>query len=79
MHLRYVGSGDRWPLAPGRVLHLVSLKRFPSFRTQPLENITPLSMTKRITEQPSPWRKYYKRESCYGDRVYRLLNQREVL
>ena len=24
---------------------------------------------KYISEQPSPWRKYYKRESCYGDRV----------
>ena len=22
------------------------------------------------SEQPSPWRKYSKRESCYGDRVY---------
>ena len=27
-------------------------------------------MTKTISEQPSPWRKYYKRKSCYGDRVY---------
>ena len=23
----------------------------------------------KITEQPSPWRKSSKRESCYGDRV----------
>ena len=23
---------------------------------------------KTISEQPSPWRKYYKRESCYGAR-----------
>ena len=27
-------------------------------------------MNKRITEQPSPWRKSWERESCYGDRVY---------
>ena len=25
---------------------------------------------KDISEQPSPWRKFSKRESCYGDRVY---------
>ena len=25
---------------------------------------------KDISEQPSPWRKSSKRESCYGDRVY---------
>ena len=25
---------------------------------------------KNISEQPSPWRKSCKRESCYGDRVY---------
>ena len=23
-----------------------------------------------LSEQPSPWRKYSKRKSCYGDRVY---------
>ena len=27
-------------------------------------------MNKHISEQPSPWRKSSKRESCYGDRVY---------
>ena len=43
---------------------------FPSFRTQPLENLTPLPMNKWSSEQPSPWRKSSKRESCYGDRVY---------
>ena len=53
-----------------RCVHLVSLRRFPSFRTQPLENITPLSMNKWLPEQPSPWQRYSKRESCYGDRVY---------
>ena len=47
----------------------VSLRRFPSFRTQPLENLTPLSMNKWVPEQHSPWRKSSKRESCYGDRV----------
>ena len=50
-------------------LHPVSLRRFPSFRTQPLRNIAPLSMNKWVPEQPSPWRKSSKRESCYGDRV----------
>ena len=30
----------------------------------------PLPMNKRISEQPSPWRKSCERESCYGDRVY---------
>ena len=29
-----------------------------------------LPMKKRISEQPSPWRKSSERESCYGDRVY---------
>ena len=24
---------------------------------------------KQFSEQPSPWRKYSKRKSCYGDRV----------
>ena len=52
------------------IVHPVSVRRFPSFRTQPLESLTPLPMTKTISEQPSPWRKYSKRESCYGDRVY---------
>ena len=30
----------------------------------------PLPMNKRISEQPSPWRKSSKRKSCYEDRVY---------
>ena len=51
-------------------LHPVSVRRFPSFRTQPLENFMPLPMQKTISEQPSPWRKSSERESCYGDRVY---------
>ena len=51
-------------------VHPFSLRRFPSFRTQPLENLTPLSMNKWVSEQPSPWRKSSKRKSCYGDRVY---------
>ena len=52
------------------MLHPVSVRRFPSFRTQPLGNLTPLPMNKWISEQPSPWRKYYKRKLCYGDRMY---------
>ena len=31
----------------------------------------PLPMNKWVPEQPSPWRKSSKRESCYGDWVYR--------
>ena len=48
----------------------VSVRRFPSFRTQPLESLSHYLWTKTISEQPSPWRKSSKRESCYGDRVY---------
>ena len=51
-------------------LHPVSVRRFPFFRTQSLENLTPLPMNKWISEQPSPWRKSSKRKSCYGDRAY---------
>ena len=35
----------------------VSVRRFPSFRIQPLENLTPPPMNKWVPEQPSPWRK----------------------
>ena len=59
-------SRGHWDLC----IHPVSVRRFPSFRTQPLENLKPLPMNKWISEQPSPWRKYYKWKSCYGDRVY---------
>ena len=52
-----------------RVVHPVSVRRFPSFRTQPLENLTPLPMNKWVPEQPRPWRKSSERES-HGDRVY---------
>ena len=51
------------------IIHPVSVRRFPSFRTQPLENLTPLPMNKWVPEQPSPWRKSSKRESCFGDWV----------
>ena len=54
------------------LLHPVSLGRSPSFRTQPLESLTPLSINKWVPEQPGPWRKSSERESCYGDRVYLL-------
>ena len=33
----------------------------------------PLPRNKRITEQPSPWRKSCERESCFGDRVYTIV------
>ena len=37
-------------------VHPVSVRRFPSFRTQPLENLTPLPMTKknRFLSNPAP-------------------------
>ena len=53
-------------------LHPVSITRFPSFRTQTLENLSHYLWTKTISEQPRPWRKSCERESCYGDRVYGL-------
>ena len=50
-------------------IHPVSVRRFPSFLTQPLEHLTPLPMKTWISEQPSPWIIFSKRKSCYGDRV----------
>ena len=38
-------------------IHPVSITRFPSFRTQPQENLCVDSVNKWIPEQPSPWRK----------------------
>ena len=51
------------------IMHPVSVRRFPSFRTQPLENLSHYLWKKTISEQPSPWRKSWERESCNGDRV----------
>ena len=39
------------------------------FSDPALGNLKPLPMNKRVPEQPSPWRKSCKRESCNGDRV----------
>ena len=50
-----------------------------NIRTQTLDNITPLPMKKRIPEQPSPWRKSSKRESCYGDRVYHSITEHHTI
>ena len=50
-------------------VHPVSVRKFPSFRTSPWKTLAATN-DKKITEQPSPWRKSSKRESCYGDRVY---------
>ena len=55
---------------PSLGIHPVSVRRFPSFRTQPLESLSHYLWKKTISEQPCPWRKLSKRESCYGDRVY---------
>ena len=38
-------------------VHTVSITRFPSFRTQPLESLSVDSVNKWIPEQPRPWRK----------------------
>ena len=35
-------------------VHPVSVRRFPSFRTQPLENLTPLPMTSIFLSNPAP-------------------------
>ena len=51
-------------------LHPVSVRRFPSFQTQPPGKSYAATYEKKVPEQPSPWRKSCKRESCYGDRVY---------
>ena len=54
---------DRVPLFKGAAtlrsaqVHMVSITRFPSFRTQPLENLSVDSVKKWIPVQPSPWRK----------------------
>ena len=50
-------------------VHPVSITRFPSFRTQTLENLSVDSVNKWIPEQPRPWRKSCERESCYADRA----------
>ena len=39
------------------IVHPVSVRRFPCFRTQPLESLSVDSVKKWIPEQPSPWRK----------------------
>ena len=36
------------------VLHPVSVRRFPSFRTQPLENLSADSVTNRFLSNPAP-------------------------
>ena len=53
-------------------VHPVSITRFPSFRTQTLENLSRYLWTKRVPEQPRPWRKSCERESCNGDWVYNV-------
>ena len=50
-------------------LHSVSVTRFPSFRTQTLDNPSVDSVKQWIPEQPRPWRTSCERESCHGDRV----------
>ena len=51
------------------LLHPVSVTRFPSFRTQTLENLSRYLWNKWVPEQPRPWRKSCDGESCDGDRV----------
>ena len=47
-------------------IHPVSITRFPSLRTQPLENLSVDSVTKWTPEQPSPWRNSWERKSWEG-------------
>ena len=54
---RDTSSNMKCNTSPPQGVHPVSITRFPSFRTQPLKNITPLPMNKWVPEQPSPWRK----------------------
>ena len=41
-------------LPNGTGVHPVSVRRFASFRTQPLENLTPLPMKKTYLSNPAP-------------------------
>ena len=63
------GAGTGWVPSLMGTYTRSPLEDFPSFRTQPLENLTPIPTNKYISEQPSPWRKSSKRKSCYGYRV----------
>ena len=54
-------------------IHPVSVTRFPSFRTQTLENLSRYLWNKWVPEQPRPWRKSCDGESCDGDRVLVIL------
>ena len=61
----YVCCCTKWS-----TLHPVSVTRFPSFRTQTLEDLSRYLWNKWVPEQPRPWRKSCDGESCDGDRVY---------
>ena len=52
-------------------IHPVSITRFPSFRTQPLESLSVDSVKNGFLSNPAPGENL-ERESCYGDRVYGL-------
>ena len=68
------GATESWELKPLTV-HPVSVRRFSSFRTQPLENLSHYLRKKGFLSNPAPGEKYYKRKSCYGDRVHMFLRQ----
>ena len=61
IHMSYRGPNDG--------MHPVCVLRFSYFRTQPMENIAPLPMKKRVSGQPNHWRKSWYVKSCTGCRT----------
>ena len=59
----------RAPVGEGE-LHPIRNPRFGSFRTQPLANLAPLPIQKRVSGQPNPWEKSWMTNSCYENWVY---------
>ena len=68
--VRHSQPGAPRGVARAVAIHPVSVTRFPSFRTQTLENLSRYLWNKWVPEQPRPWRKSCEGESCCGDQVY---------
>ena len=47
-------------------VHPVRILGFRSFRTQPLANLTPLPINKRVSGRPNPWNKSWYPNWVYG-------------
>ena len=50
--VRKMAAPEKWPRRV--LLHPVSVRRFPSFRTQPLENLSVDSVTNDFLSNPDP-------------------------